>query len=304
MRGRTGRVVRTPVGRELETPSQVRLGALTMAAVRLSPAVPKPSDPDQAGGTAARRAGRTTRNGLSPGLSARLDDRVTRGVVAGPCGNSEAALGPVPRPIRRSYPGSAYLMDVQSLQLTSWPPSRAPEAPTPSGCGRPAARLRRRGPAAGAVASTRELLLGYTGVSIVLGLGALVWTTLTIPLLPAIDPGLEGTSLAGPEGGLLLWIALRARRLASGPPDPRQLGGLDVPLPVRRRGDGPRRPDRGRMGGVPRDPRATRARVPALVRHARQPLGHGLRRGRRRPDGPRRPRGPLELSTWTRGRQA
>ncbi len=28
-----------------------------------------------------------------------------------------------------------------------------------------------------------------------------------VPLLPAIDPGLDGTSLAGPSGGLLLWIA-------------------------------------------------------------------------------------------------
>ena len=44
-------------------------------------------------------------------------------------------------------------------------------------------------------------------MSIVLGLGALAWTTLTVPLLPAIDPGLDGSSLAGPEGGLLLWIA-------------------------------------------------------------------------------------------------
>ena len=58
-----------------------------------------------------------------------------------------------------------------------------------------------------AVASTRRLLLAYTAASILLGLGALAWTTLTVPLLPAIDPGLDGTSVAGPEGGLLLWIA-------------------------------------------------------------------------------------------------
>ena len=58
-----------------------------------------------------------------------------------------------------------------------------------------------------AVASTRRLLLAYTAASTLLGLGALAWTTLTVPLLPGIDPGLDGTSLAGPAGGLLLWIA-------------------------------------------------------------------------------------------------
>lgn len=98
-------------------------------------------------------------------------------------------------------------MDVHSLQLITVPrmPRYAlrrrrddetpPPTPQPSG------------PTVGGATSTRELLLAYTGVSIVLGLGALAWTTVTVPLLPAIDPRLVGTSLAGPEGGLLLWIA-------------------------------------------------------------------------------------------------
>ena len=49
-------------------------------------------------------------------------------------------------------------------------------------------------------------------------------------------------------------------------------------------------PTAGAWVALPRDPRAPRAGVPALVRHARQPLGHRVRRGRRRPDGARRPR--------------
>lgn len=65
----------------------------------------------------------------------------------------------------------------------------------------------RPGATAPATVSTRRLLLVYTAASILLGLGAIAWTTLTFPILPAIDPGFEGTSLAGPDGGLLLWIA-------------------------------------------------------------------------------------------------
>jgi diguanylate cyclase (GGDEF)-like protein len=99
-------------------------------------------------------------------------------------------------------------MDVQSLQLTSgFPIPGRPRLPRRRVADAPPTPPSPGGPAAGAVTSTRELLLAYTGVSIVLGLGALAWTTLTVPLLPAIDPGLDGSSLAGPEGGLLLWIA-------------------------------------------------------------------------------------------------
>ena len=44
-------------------------------------------------------------------------------------------------------------------------------------------------------------------VSIIAGLTALAWTTLRIPISPTIDPNLNGTALAGPSGGMLLWIA-------------------------------------------------------------------------------------------------
>ena len=52
----------------------------------------------------------------------------------------------------------------------------------------------------------RVSLLAYTAASIVAGIALLVWTTLTVPVGPAIDPGLDGTALAGPQGGALLWI--------------------------------------------------------------------------------------------------
>ncbi len=101
-------------------------------------------------------------------------------------------------------------MDVHSLELNtgfSLPNARRRRDAVPD------ADLARpkpdRGDQAGdeSVASTHRLLLAYTAASILLGLGALAWTTLTVPLLAAIDPGLDGTSVAGPEGGLLLWIA-------------------------------------------------------------------------------------------------
>ena len=98
-------------------------------------------------------------------------------------------------------------MDVQTLEVSLGFP-RLPKIATRPG-------VLRRSPAAdpgggrtGAVADHRVALLTLTAVSIVAGLGALVWTTLTIPVLPAIDPGLDGTVLAGPNGGVLLWIAL------------------------------------------------------------------------------------------------
>jgi diguanylate cyclase (GGDEF)-like protein len=59
---------------------------------------------------------------------------------------------------------------------------------------------------AGAVATRRGPLLAYTGASIMLGLGLLMASTVFVDLFPAIDPGLPGTTLAGPTGGLLLWL--------------------------------------------------------------------------------------------------
>jgi diguanylate cyclase (GGDEF)-like protein len=106
-------------------------------------------------------------------------------------------------------------MDVQLVELrtgiSTRPPARRPE-PHPA-----TARERTRqspagdgggiGPVAAHATAHRALLLAYTAASISSGLAALVWTTLTVPILPAIDPGLTGTSLARPEGGLMLWIA-------------------------------------------------------------------------------------------------
>jgi diguanylate cyclase (GGDEF)-like protein len=57
-----------------------------------------------------------------------------------------------------------------------------------------------------AVVVRRAALFLYTAASIVAGLSLLVWTTLNVKIQPAIDPGLEGTALAGSLGGALLWI--------------------------------------------------------------------------------------------------
>ena len=63
-----------------------------------------------------------------------------------------------------------------------------------------AATLRRSPTAARGSSPTRPL-------SIIAGLTALAWTTLRVPISPTIDPALNGTALAGPSGGMLLWIA-------------------------------------------------------------------------------------------------
>jgi diguanylate cyclase (GGDEF)-like protein len=65
----------------------------------------------------------------------------------------------------------------------------------------------RTGGAAGAAAVRRNGLLAYTAGSILLGLGLLAWTSTTVRPLPGIDPrlGAEGI-LAGPTGGLLIWL--------------------------------------------------------------------------------------------------
>ena len=96
-------------------------------------------------------------------------------------------------------------MDVQPLQFTA--PLGGPRATRRRRRPRAVARPEPGGPETKAADTTRKMLLAYTGTSIVVGLAALAWTTVTVPLLPALDPGLHGTSLAGPSGGLLLWIA-------------------------------------------------------------------------------------------------
>jgi len=74
----------------------------------------------------------------------------------------------------------------------------------------------------GAAAERRTGLFAYTGVSIVIGLGLLAWTSVFIAPWTAIDPGLPGTVMAGPTGGLLLWMlfgllgSLRVLRIPGG----------------------------------------------------------------------------------------
>ena len=106
-------------------------------------------------------------------------------------------------------------MDVLSLDL-GIAASMTSLAPGDAGSNHPArtrddllGELARRagGGAGGAAQVRRGGLLAYTAASIATGLGLLAWTTVTIPIGPAIDPGLTQTAVAGPLGGLLLWIA-------------------------------------------------------------------------------------------------
>lgn len=53
----------------------------------------------------------------------------------------------------------------------------------------------------------RRSLYAYTGATIAIGGALLAWTSVALPPLAAIDPHLgEDTILAGPTGGLLLWL--------------------------------------------------------------------------------------------------
>ena len=101
-------------------------------------------------------------------------------------------------------------MDVQALELSIGFPRPGPVRPpgrSAERTARPGAAPPDGGPSPDAVATRQARLYAYTGASIAAGLGALLWATATIPIWPAIDPGLDGTALAGPDGGLLLWIA-------------------------------------------------------------------------------------------------
>jgi diguanylate cyclase (GGDEF)-like protein len=104
------------------------------------------------------------------------------------------------------------LMDVQSLELRFSAPDRARFRGPKRAPGDDRARSSQPQPAGSAPAARsatwqRALLLVYTGAWIAVGIGALAWSTLRLPILPQIDPGLPATGLAGPSGGLLLWIA-------------------------------------------------------------------------------------------------
>src|SRR6478735_5638470 len=97
-------------------------------------------------------------------------------------------------------------MDVQTLAIRNGFPDRRQTRAKPQAPPRSAPADSGGGDAA-SIARRRPWLLVYTSVSIIAGLTALAWTTLRVPISPAIDPNLDGTALAGPSGGMLLWIA-------------------------------------------------------------------------------------------------
>jgi diguanylate cyclase (GGDEF)-like protein len=86
-----------------------------------------------------------------------------------------------------------------------------------------AERMVAGGSGGSAVTKRRNELLLYTAATIVLGVGLLAVTSLTSTPWPTIDPGIgSDTALAGPTGGLLLWLlygligSLRVLRLPGG----------------------------------------------------------------------------------------
>ena len=97
-------------------------------------------------------------------------------------------------------------MDVQPLAISIGFPGQRKTRAKPASPAR-AAPSDPGGGAAASIANRRPWLLAYTTLSIIAGLTALAWTTLRVPISPTIDPALNGTALAGPSGGMLLWIA-------------------------------------------------------------------------------------------------
>lgn len=94
-------------------------------------------------------------------------------------------------------------MDVQTLEVSVRFPGRRKTLPD-------AASARANAPDSGdgsaaAIAARWPALLGFTAIAIIAGLTALAWTTLHVPISAGINPNLDGSALAGPAGGLLLW---------------------------------------------------------------------------------------------------
>ena len=97
-------------------------------------------------------------------------------------------------------------MDVQPLAISIGLPGQRKTRTIP----RSASRATPADPGGGdaaTIAGRLPWLFAYTAISIVAGLTALAWTTLRIPISPTLDPNMNGSALAGPSGGLLLWIA-------------------------------------------------------------------------------------------------
>jgi diguanylate cyclase (GGDEF)-like protein len=97
-------------------------------------------------------------------------------------------------------------MDVQPLAISIGLPGQRKTRTIPRSSSR-TAPIDPGGGDAATIASRRPWLFAYTALWIVAGLTALAWTTLRIPISPTIDPNLNGSAVAGPSGGLLLWIA-------------------------------------------------------------------------------------------------
>ncbi len=97
-------------------------------------------------------------------------------------------------------------MDVQTLAIRNGFPDRPRTRSKPQAAPR-STPADPGGGSAASIARRRPWLLVYTSASIIAGLTALAWTTLRVPISPAIDPNLDSTALAGPSGGMLLWIA-------------------------------------------------------------------------------------------------
>jgi diguanylate cyclase (GGDEF)-like protein len=97
-------------------------------------------------------------------------------------------------------------MDVQTLEISVRFPGQRKTRTIPHSSSR-TAPIDSGGGDAASIASRRPWLFAYTAISIVAGLTALVWTTMRVPISPSIDPNLNGWALAGPSGGLILWIA-------------------------------------------------------------------------------------------------
>src|SRR3954451_6529712 len=119
-----------------------------------------------------------------------------------PAGPAQSDLSPIRiSVVRRKCP----LMDVQPFAVSFGIPGE-PEARTMPRAPSRAAPVDSGGGNDATIADRRPMLLAYTAASIIAGLTALAWTTLRIPISPAIDPRMDGSALAGPSGGLLLWI--------------------------------------------------------------------------------------------------
>src|SRR3954453_7656024 len=119
-----------------------------------------------------------------------------------PAGPAQSDLSPIRISfVRRKCP----LMDVQPFAVSFGIPGERKARTMARAASRPAP-VDSGGGGHAAIPDRPPMLLAYTAASIIAGLTALAWTTLRVPISPTIDPQMDGSALAGPSGGLLLWI--------------------------------------------------------------------------------------------------